>query len=196
MVKHSSQDIARLEAVIAQQIQINVTDLAMIKEKFVQVDARKGQVLVEAGQKCTEMYFIRSGYLRVFSLANGVETTLWIGNSGSFMTAISSFIFETSNRWTIQAITECQLEVLGRKDHFELLQRCPKWMEFDIVLLSRSFAMLEERMFAHLHSTARERLDLLMQNNPRLFLDVPLQYIASLLGVTPETISRLRKNSP
>jgi CRP-like cAMP-binding protein len=183
---------ALLETIIADQITIGKEDLETISIYFHSRTVQKGQLVLKSGQRCTEMFFIKTGYLRVYSLVDGIETTLWIGNQSSFMTIISSFIFENKNKWNIQAVTNCQLDVINRSDHFELLKICSKWMEFDIVLLSRSFAMLEDRMFAHLHSTAKERLETLLRNNPKIFQYVPLQYIASLIGITPETLSRLR----
>lgn len=182
----------QLEMTIADQITIGKEDLETISKYFHSRTVKKGQLILKSGQRCTEMFFIKTGYLRVYSLVDGIETTLWIGNQSSFMTIISSFIFENKNKWNIQAVTNCQLDVINRSDHFELLLKCSKWMEFDIVLLSRSFAMLEDRMFAHLHSTAKERLETLLRNNPKIFKHVPLQYIASLIGITPETLSRLR----
>jgi len=182
-----------LESIIANQISIAQESLEIIGKKFGSRHVKKGQLLLEAGKRCTEMYFIKTGYLRVYSVVNGIETTLWIGNQGSFITALASFIFEDPNKWNISAVTNCKLNVICRKDHFELLQLSPKWMEFDIILLSRSFAMLEDRVFAHLHATSKQRLETLMQHNPYIFRHVPLQYIASLIGVTPETLSRLRK---
>lgn len=184
-----------LESIIANQISIDSENLEIIGKRFCPRQVKKGKLLLEAGKRCTEMYFIKTGYLRVYSVVNGIETTLWIGNQGSFITALASFIFEDPNKWNIGAVTNCKLRVIDRKDHFELLQLCPKWMEFDIALLSRSFALLEDRVFAHLHTTSKERLETLMQYNPHVFRHVPLHYIASLIGVTPETLSRLRKNS-
>ncbi|MEM8969661.1 MAG: cyclic nucleotide-binding protein, partial [Bacteroidota bacterium] len=79
--------------------------------------------------------------------------------------------------------------------HFQLCKTQPKWLEFDNLLLAHSFALLEQSMFAQLHTTAQQRYEKLMQDDPTLFNQVPLQYIASMLGITPETLSRLRNNS-
>jgi CRP-like cAMP-binding protein len=84
--------------------------------------------------------------------------------------------------------------VISREKHFEMSESEPKWLEFDNKLLAHSFALLEEKMFAQLHTTAKERFQKLMQEEPELFQHVPLHYIASMLGITPESLSRLRKN--
>ena len=182
-----------LSSVLSSELKISDEDLALILSNFDEMAAKKNEFLLEAGKRCTEMYFVKSGYLRVYSLSNGMETTLWIAGSGSFITSLSSFIFELPNNWYIQTVTDCELEVIPRENHFNLLKSCSKWMEFDIVLLSKSFAMLEERMFHHLYTNSTERVQKLQLSNPDLFKHVPLQQIASLLGITPETLSRIRK---
>jgi CRP-like cAMP-binding protein len=139
------------------------------------------------------MAFIETGYLRMFDLAEGKEITLWIGSTGKFITSLSSFVFQTENFWNIQAITDCTVHVISRENHFELCQAEPKWLEFDNLLLAHSFALLERNMFAQLHTTAQQRYNTLLQEDPALFNHVPLQYIASMLGITPESLSRLRK---
>lgn len=156
---------------------------------------KKGEYLLKAGQKCREMAYIQSGYLRMYNTVDGNEVTLWIGGEASFITSLSSFIFETANFWNIQAITDCEVQIIGRTPHFELLKTVPKWMEFDNIILARAFALMEQRLFAHLHTTAQERYQDLLHQDPSIFKYVPLQYIASMLGITPETLSRLRKNA-
>ncbi|WP_093668255.1 hypothetical protein [Tenacibaculum sp. MAR_2009_124] len=66
-------------------------------------------------------------------------------------------------------------------------------MEFDNILLANSYAILEKKMFSQLHTTAKQRFHSLLKEKPNLFKNVPLQYIASMLGITPESLSRLRK---
>ncbi len=164
-----------------------------ILSAFEPLELKKGDFLLKSGKICRQMAFIESGYLRMYDLVDGKEITLWIGKEGKFITSLSSFIFETHNNWNIQAITDCKLCVINREKHFELNKTEPKWLEFDNTLLANSFALLERRMFSQLHTTAKERFDSLLKEEPELFNNTPLQYIASMLGITPESLSRLRK---
>lgn len=153
----------------------------------------KGEFFLKSGKNCRQMAFIESGYMRMYDIVDGKEITFWIGSNGKFITSLSSFIFETNNIWNIQAITDCKLYVINRENHFKLSQNQPKWLEFDNKLLAHSFALLEKSMFSQLHTTAKQRFHNLLSEEPELFLNVPLQYIASMLGITPESLSRLRK---
>jgi len=183
----------QLKTCISEQISIDDLSLNEIVEAFETRQLPKGGFLVNAGQRCTEMAFIASGFLRMYDVPDGKEITLWIGSSGKFITSVSSFVFGTENYWNIQALTDCTLFSIGRKEHFELCARQSKWLEFDNLLLARSFALLENRMFAHLHTTAKQRFEALLREEPALFNHVPLHYIASVLGIAPESLSRLRK---
>ncbi|WP_299714476.1 Crp/Fnr family transcriptional regulator [uncultured Tenacibaculum sp.] len=183
-----------LKNCINNHISITNETLNTITNEFESVTLKKGTYFLKSGVICQKMAFIESGYIRMFSIADGKEITLWIGSAGRFITSVASFVFQTSNFWNIQAITDCTLQVISREKHFTLCKKEMKWLEFDNLLLAHSFALLEKNMFSQLHTTAQERYNLLMKEEPNLFKDVPLQYIASMIGVTPESLSRLRKN--
>jgi hypothetical protein len=69
----------------------------------------------------------------------------------------------------------------------------PLWYELEKMFLIRCFTFIEERIMSHLSMTAEERYHFFFENNKELFNQVPLHYIASMLGMTPETFSRIRK---
>ncbi len=183
-----------LEHCIKNHISITNQTLDKITNEFEPILLKKGTYFLKSGVICKKMAFITSGYIRMFSIANGKEITFWIGSTGKFITSVASFVFQTSNFWNIQAITDCKLQTISRENHFMLCKQETKWLEFDNLLLAHSFALLEKNMFSHLHTTAQERYNLLIKEEPNLFKEVPLQYIASMIGVTPESLSRLRKN--
>lgn len=178
---------------IANQIPIDKGSLDEILSNFETKTIKKGDFLLESGKICQELAFIQTGYLRMYDIVDAKEITFWIGSKGRFITSLSSFIFESANYWNIQAITDCTVHTISRKRHFELSKQLPKWLEFDNILLANSFALLEKSMFSQLHTTAQQRFEFLLSEDPALFNHVPLQYIASMLGITPESLSRLRK---
>ena len=183
----------KLKNCISSHVSIDKESTDDIIAAFKTIEIKKGDFFIKSGSLCRQMAFIENGYMRMYDIADGKEITLWIASQGKFITSLSSFIFETSNHWNIQAITDCTLHVINREDHFKLNKTQPKWLEFDNILLANSFALLERNMFSQLHTTAKQRYDQLLSEEPDLFKNAPLQHIASMIGVTPETLSRLRK---
>ena len=139
------------------------------------------------------MSFVKSGILRVYTLSDGKEITQWISTQNFLLTEVMGFFFNQPNRWAIQALTETELLSITKTNYLKLCQEFPKWNEIEKQLIMKCFMMMEDRIFSHLSMTAEERYELYFQQNKKLFNQVPLQYIASLLGMTAETLSRIRK---
>lgn len=153
----------------------------------------KNDFFAREDKYCNQLSFQKSGILRVYKLSDGKEITQWIAAPNYFITEISSFFFDQPNRWTIQALTDVELLSIKKDSYSQFCKECPKWNEIEKVFIAKCFATLENRVFSHLSMTAEERYDLYFEQNKTLFNQVPLQYIASVLGMTAETFSRIRK---
>jgi CRP-like cAMP-binding protein len=137
---------------------------------------------------------VKSGILRVFALSeDGKEITQWLSTKDFFITDVMGFFFNQPNRWTIQAFTETELLTISKADYLKLCHEYPKWLEIEKQFIIKCFSMMEDRVFSHLSMTAEERYNQYFEQNKELFHQVPLQYIASVLGMTPETFSRIRR---
>lgn len=154
---------------------------------------KKGGFLLQDNQYCNTLSFIQSGFLRIFARTENKEVTQWISSKGYFITDLSSFIFETNARWNIQALVDTEIYTITKSDYKKLHEIVPKWAELENLFLAKCFTILEDRIFAHLSMTAEERYQVFFDQNKELFNQVPLQFIASMLGMTPETFSRIRK---
>ena len=106
---------------------------------------------------------------------------------------LSSFVFQQPSRWNIHALTDADVYVIKYADYKQIGQIIPRWQELEKLFITRCFSILEERIMTHLSMTAEERYQHFFDFNPALFNQVPLQYLASMLGMTPETFSRIRK---
>ncbi len=168
-------------------------DIRAIREYFNNIPLAKGQYFARQKRYCDKLAFVESGYLRVFIEVHDREVTQWISSPGYFVTDLSSFIFQTDGRWNIQALTDCALRVITKPQHEALCETLPAWRNVYNLFVAKCFTMLEDRIFNHLHMDTEERFHHLMQTQPELFNAVPLHYLASMLGMTPETLSRLRK---
>jgi CRP/FNR family transcriptional regulator, anaerobic regulatory protein len=153
----------------------------------------KGEYLLKSGKRCDRLSFVQLGLLRMFAETEQKEVTQWIATKGYFSTDLSSFIFENPSRWSIQALVDTEIYIIYKDDYKKIGSVIPKWGELEKLFLVRCFTILEDRIFSHLSMSAEERYQQFFESNKELFNQVPLQYIASMLGMTPETFSRIRK---
>lgn len=172
-----------------------VEELQSITALFKPMSLAKNKYFVQAGNSCDKLSFVRSGILRIFNTTADKEVTQWITTPGYFVTELSSFLFNTPARWSIQALSDTELYTISKADYQRLGDTHPKWQEFEKLFMAKCFTILEDRVYSHLSMTAEERYQRFYTNNKELFNQVPLQYLASLLGMSPETLSRLRKKS-
>jgi CRP-like cAMP-binding protein len=172
---------------------VNDEDLQLISSLFKLTTIKKGDYLVKSERRCDKMCFVESGLLRVFVTTEEKEVTQWISTKGYFATDLSSFVFEVPSRWNIQALVDTQVHMITVEDYKKIGKLVPTWNVLEKLFIVRCFSMLEDRIFSHLSMSAEERYSFFFENNKELFNQVPLQYIASMLGMTPETFSRIRK---
>jgi CRP/FNR family transcriptional regulator, anaerobic regulatory protein len=168
-------------------------ELSIIRSYFHLEKLQKNDFFTKSGKVCDRLSVVQSGILRIYTLSNGKEITQWISTPNYLITEIMGFFFDQPNRWSIQALTDTELLTITKSNYIKLCKEFPKWNEIEKGLIAKCFAMLEDRVFSHLSMTAEERYDLYFAQNKSLFNQVPLQYIASVLGMTAETFSRIRK---
>ena len=154
-----------LKDCIQSQITLSHPELEDIANHFYPLELKEGDYFLKVGQYCQQLAFVQQGVLRLYHTIDGNEITHWIANAPSFITAVTSFVFEQASYWNIQALSDCQLMVINRKDHVKMLEKYPRWLEFDNLALARAYALQEERMFSHLHMTAEERYLKLLNEN-------------------------------
>jgi CRP-like cAMP-binding protein len=161
---------------------------------FTPKSLKKGEFFLKEGAYCDSLGFVEAGIVREYLLdESGREVTKWISTPGYFVVDIASFLFDQPSRWTLQALTECELRVISKRDYIRMGQQIPTWHELEKRFIARCFTVLEQRIVMHLSLSSEERYKLFFDQYPELFHQVPLQYLASLLGMTPATFSRIRK---
>lgn len=168
-------------------------DLEVISSFFKVEKIKKNDYFLELGKESKKLSFINSGLFRIYTYYNDKEVTQWISTKGYFITDLSSFIFNTPARWNIQALTDTEIYTISKEDYLKLIELVPAWHEIEKLFIAKCFTILEERVFSFLSMSAEERYEYFFEHNKELFNQVALQYIASMLGMSPETFSRVRK---
>ncbi len=174
---------------------VQQNDVSQIVTFFKPVQLKKGDYFLKTGMSANKLAFVQSGLLKEFVEIEGKEITKWITSKGYFVVDLGSFVFGQSARWNIQALTDCELYIIDFVDYQNIGQVIPKWLELEKMFITKCFSILEDRVLQHLSLSAEERYNQLFEFNKELFNVVPLQYLASMLGIAPETLSRLRKKS-
>lgn len=187
--------MTELEKYIHTYFSVTKEDLHSISSFFTLITLKKGDFFLKAGKASDRLGFVQSGILREFLLAEEKEVTKWISTKGYFAVDLSSFFFHQPARWHIQALTDCEMYVIDQNSYRQIGPLVPKWAELEKLFLAKCFTILEERLVTHLSMTAEQRYNQLFHFNKDLFNQVPLQHLASMLGMTPETLSRLRKKA-
>lgn len=182
-----------LEIYIQTNFGVDKTDLEKISALFKPITLKKGEFYLKAGRYADRLGFMQSGIIREFVEIDDKQVTKWISTKGNFVVDIHSFYFRSPARWNIQALTDCELYVIDLDDYQIIEQRVVQWSSLEKRFLAKCFAALEDRIVQHISMSAEARYAQFFTFNKELFNQVPLHYLASMLGMTPETLSRLRK---
>ncbi|MFT4153184.1 Crp/Fnr family transcriptional regulator [Parafilimonas sp.] len=167
------------------------TELAVAKV-LTKLELPKGYVLVRQNTVCHYLYFIEAGLTRTFYYKHGKDVTDWISAERSFAVSVLSFITQRPDRRIIELLEPSVIWAM-HYDDFENL--CKHHHDFERIgrHLTASGLVQLQKKFDELHfSTAQERYETFMQSNPSFIQRVPLGIIASYLGITQETLSRIR----
>jgi len=187
--------LTELEKHIQAYFGLDPVDLNKISQFFQPMVLKKGDYFLKTGRYSDRMGFLISGFIREYVEWNGKEITKWISSPGYFILDLSSFVFGLPARYTIQALSDSELLVIHKEDYQKMGQLIPRWGELEKLFISKCFGVLEERILQQISLSAEERYQVLFTHNRELFNQVPLQYLASMLGMSPETLSRLRKKT-
>lgn len=154
----------------------------------------KGNLWVRQGQVADQVAYIVSGKVRVFYLdPSGNEVTCSFVPSDNFVSSFTSFLTNTPTNENISAIENTVLRTISKKDLEALSVSVPKIQIVRRIIAENLFITMEKRIFMLQSQSAYERYEEMLKENPDVLLSVPLQYTASFLGITPQHLSRLRK---
>ncbi len=163
------------------------------EKHVVSIYFRRGQLLLRAGAMCNHIYFIKKGAVRGFIKEDNKDVTTWITVENEMVTSIYSLDNDEPATENMEAIEDCELLALTYSDLNKLYQQFP---EFNIVtrkLLQQYYKDAEGRAFIARLNNAENKYRHFLKKSSHLANRIPLKFIASYLGMTLETLSRVRK---
>jgi len=162
---------------------------------FVRRSLKKKDYLVRAGEICRKVVFFNKGYYRFHHTdTTGNEITSDFFFAPGFITSYTSFIMETPSQVFVQAMEEMEVLEINRHDLYQLYDHNSKIERLGRMIAESVAISSEKHLFLLLNQSADERYRRLLERNPEYVKSIPLQYIASYLGITKETLSRMRKS--
>ena len=163
-----------------------------INENTYPLQVQRGEYLLKAGELCSHIYFIRKGVIRGFIKEGAKEVTTWITAENEMVSSIRGFTLQEPSIENMQAIEHCDLIVAS----YETLQYLyENYIEMNVVgrkLLEQYYRDAEERAYISRIPNAAKRYRHFLETKTELSNRIPLKYIASYLGMTIETLSRIR----
>lgn len=183
-----------LERQLEKHVTINAADFEIVKRHFVPKKIRRKQFLLDQGEICTSLAFVEKGALFSYSTTEkGTTNVVQFAFEAWWMADLYSFFTEEPSQLTIEALEDSELLIL-RADNFQsLLSEVPSLESYFRILYQNAYVALQRRIEATIGLSAEDRYKRLMAEDPHLLLRVPQHLIASFLGVTPETLSRIRR---
>lgn len=182
-----------LKAFIKQYADLDQDKLNAITQKFKQRNLKKNDFLLEEGSVCNDLVFVQEGCLRLYYLQDEVEISVWFAFEHSSAIEIYSFISEKPSNYFLQAIENTVIWYLPKSELTNLYNEYPEMQEMMRNFWEDVILNLLERFTALQRDSAEQRyLDLLTK--PAFLQKIPQKYLASFIGVTPTSLSRIRKH--
>ena len=187
-------DRTRLLHFIHTTIPISQKNAKEIADRFKEKTIGKNEFLLVEGKTCNEFHFLDNGFLRSYTYdVKGVEITTNFYADEQVVCEMFSFFKQVPSQENFQALTECKTWYISFAELQVAFHSMPDFREFGRSMLVSAYAELKQRMLSMLHDTAEQRYNLLIGSNPDVFQHATLKYIASYLGVTNTSLSRIRK---
>jgi CRP/FNR family transcriptional regulator, anaerobic regulatory protein len=177
-----------------QYVQLSESDITLYSQYFQLKSIAKNTVLEEEQKVPKHLYFILSGFMRLFYYDdNGDEVTTLIASPNTFVTSFLEFVNEKGSNSSLECVTDCTLYQIERSKLWELITTNENFKKFSLVIFEQAMgaAQIRSNDFATLNAELRYKK--LIEEQPFIVQSVPVQYIASYLGIKPQSLSRIRK---
>jgi CRP-like cAMP-binding protein len=188
-------DREKLEKFFHSVLPMPLDKIKLLTEKYEFVEIDRNELLLKEKEVSKVSYFLESGFIRSYTFAcSGDEVTTNIFSAPCFVNDFLSFFKQQPTNENFEAITDCKLWRISYENVQINFHNIPESREFGRLLLVNNYASLKDRMISMIKDTAETRYLKLLKNHSEILKNVPLKIIASYLGITDTSLSRIRKD--
>ena len=179
---------------IINRVDLSEKEFEQILSLFKQVHLSRKELLIQPGQEVTHQYFVVKGCLRTFMIDHeGKEHTVQFAIENWWCSDYIAYYNSEPSVLYVECIEDCELLEVRKNDLMSNFKGTPKLESFFRLQLESAFVAFQKRILSNLHMTAEARYTSFLKSYPNIEQRVKNYQIASYLGITPESLSRLRK---
>lgn len=186
--------MSNINTYLAKVLDVPLEKVNLCSMQYETKKVAKNQFLLQSGEVCRNIFFVEKGLLRMYSIdRNGKEHIIQFAPESWLISDRSSMYFNEKSLYYIEAVEDSEVLLLHVDFFNRLIEEFPNSIEKSDVLVQKHVKSLQDRINSLLGETAEERYLKFIKMYPDLLLRVPQWMIASYLGITPESLSRVRK---
>ncbi|SFE66952.1 cAMP-binding domain of CRP or a regulatory subunit of cAMP-dependent protein kinases [Chitinophaga sp. CF118] len=164
----------------------------LLNKHVVFMDVAKGSFLIKQGQRCNHIYIIEKGFARIFSVINGKEVTTLFARENDIITSTYALFTQTGSNENVEVLEDSFILKLNYEEFVNLCKEHPSLFNLFRFIMEKYYLALEERTLSLQFDSALERYRKLLSRDPFILQRASLASIASFLGMSPVTLSRMR----
>lgn len=176
------------------QLGFSGDDLLKIVAAFQLQSFEKNDLVVMQGKTSRHIGLVESGIFQYYVVKEGEEVTSYVSVPDTWLASVMSFVSEAPSLENIKALTPGKIFMISKSNLKKLVNEVAGFKDFYIALLEQSICGIDESRHDLIVLTADQRYAKLLKKEPRLLQQIPLQHLASMMGVTPRHLSRIRNN--
>ncbi|MDV2446414.1 cAMP-binding protein [Elizabethkingia anophelis] len=181
-----------LKEILAKYNVFTVEELEEIVSVFKYRKILKGEYFIKSGEYSKYLAIIQTGILRSFFTESGEELTYCFRFENQPLASYASYVGEKRSEKTIQALTDVRLWTISKEAEDRIKIQYPNWDRFLKMIIEEEYSILEKQRFEVLSMSPAERYKQILVEFPKYIQHIPLQYIASFIGVSQRHLSRIR----
>ena len=187
-------DTSNIRQSVLKYVSLEPEEVLFFTSLFIPIQVRQGGFLDEAGEISKGFLYVDSGCLMTFiTNKQGNDQVVQFSTSGWWTGDLNSFTQQTPATYSTKALADSEVFLLPKNSLDQLLGRIPKFEKYFRIIFQNSLITHQHRLVMAFSATAEERYQEFEEKYPVLEQFVPLKYIASYLGITPEFLSKIRR---